>query len=269
MTVLQALVLGLVQGVTEFLPISSSGHLIIIPEIFNFESSINFDIFLHLGSATALVIVFFNTWISLFINIYKDIKNKVPIIEFSEDSFMLIKILVANIPILIIGFVFRDFFTILRNPYIVSLQLVIVSAIMWVAETKYAKFEESKSNINFVDAIIIGISQVIALIPGTSRSAITISTGLYRGINRKKAARFTFLLVTPLIILISVYEFLIMEFEQLFAVSNIAGYLSALIFSMISIKFLLSYFTTNTLRPFIIYRIILAIVILITLLIKT
>lgn len=262
MTTLQALVLGLVQGITEFLPVSSSGHLIIFPYFFNWESNINFDILVHLASAIALLIIFRSIWVEIMISIYKDISQKKNISQYSDNTYLAIKIILANIPAAIIGLLFKDFFEGIRSPYIVSIQLVVISIVMMVAENSLSKRSDIKDKINFIDAIIIGVSQVLAFIPGTSRSGVTISTGIFRGITREESARFTFLLVTPLVVMIALYDLLSLQASQILTIENAIGFVTSLIFSIISIKFLLSFVKNNTLKIFIIYRILLAIIIL-------
>ena len=264
MTSIQALILGFIQGVTEFLPISSSGHLLIFPYFFNWDSSLNFDILVHFASAFALLIYFNNTWIELIKSIYFDIfKDKKALNEYSFNTFLAIKIVLANIPVVIIGLIFKDFFEGIRSPYLVSIQLVVVSVIMLIAENYQSKNIDKKDKISFIDAILIGISQILAFLPGTSRSGITISVGLLRGISREDAARFTFLLVTPLIVMIAIYDMFSLNLNQLLTIQNVIGFISSLVFSIVSIRFLLNFVKNYTLKIFIIYRILLAILILI------
>src|SRR4030042_3568018 len=181
----EAIILGIVQGITEFLPVSSTAHLILLPWFFNWNSEVDtltFDIALHAGTLCALIVCFWKDWIDL--------------IGKKQRLFGLI--LLASVPAGITGFFLNDFIEkSMRNPLMISLMLIIVGFVMLLSEKAFKYKDLDK--VVFSDALIIGISQAIAIIPGVSRSGITISAGLFRGLEREASARFSFLLSTPII----------------------------------------------------------------------
>jgi undecaprenyl-diphosphatase len=246
----QALILGIVQGLTEFLPVSSTAHLILFPWFFNWSGEVNtltFDIALHAGTLFALIICFWKDWMVL---IFK-----------KQRLFGLI--ILASIPAGAAGFLLNDIGEYyLRKPLLISLMLIAGGIIMFVAEKVY-KFRDME-NTGIKDAIFIGIAQVIAIIPGVSRSGITISAGLFRGFEREAAARFSFLLSTPLIAGATVLHFKKAFMSQgnhdlqLFSI----GLISSFITGFIAIKFLLSFLKKYPMNLFVYYRFVLAAVII-------
>ncbi|NLI29479.1 MAG: undecaprenyl-diphosphate phosphatase, partial [Nitrospiraceae bacterium] len=180
----QAIVLGLVQGLTEFLPVSSTAHLILFPWLFGWQGDVNtltFDVALHGGTLLALLICFYRDWVDMLLH----------------DRKMLFTILAAIVPAGVAGIAFHDIVEhTLRSPLVIAGSLVLFGWLMIVAE-KTGK--QAKRKVSFMDAMIIGCAQAIALIPGTSRSGITITAGLFSNIKRETAARFSFLLSTPVI----------------------------------------------------------------------
>jgi undecaprenyl-diphosphatase len=182
---IEAIILGIVQGLTEFLPVSSTAHLILFPWFFNWRGEIDtltFDVALHAGTLIALILCFWKDWIELILK-----KQK-----------LLGLIILASIPGGIAGYLLNDIAeNYLRNPLIISVMLIIFGFVMLWAEK--AKKHKALDKTGLKDSIIIGIAQAIAIIPGVSRSGITISAGLFRGFERDTAARFSFLLSTPLI----------------------------------------------------------------------
>jgi len=248
--VLEALILGIVQGFTEFLPVSSTAHLILFPWFFNWTGEVDtlsFDIALHTGTLIALLACFWRDWIEL--------------ITKKQKLFGLI--VLASIPAGVTGYLLNNFAErALREPLIISMMLVAVGFLMLIAEkaNKYKDMEKT----GLKDAIIIGISQAIAIIPGVSRSGITISAGLFRGLKREASARFSFLLSTPIIAGATMLHFkkLVTAQEnynlQLFAIGLVTSYITGII----AIKFLLNFLKKHPLNVFVYYRFILAVVII-------
>ncbi|MFZ6017640.1 MAG: undecaprenyl-diphosphatase UppP [Nitrospirota bacterium] len=246
-----AIILGIVQGLTEFLPVSSTAHLILFPWFFGWSGDVNtltFDIALHTGTLIALLICFYRDWIEL--------------ITKKHRLFGLI--ILASIPAGVTGFLLNDIVeNALREPLIISLMLVAVGFIMLIAEraNKYKDIEKT----GLKDAVIIGIAQAIAIIPGVSRSGITISAGLFRGLERKASARISFLLSTPLIagaIMLHFKKFIASQSNhdpELFSV----GLITSFITGFIAIKFLLNFLKKHPLNVFVYYRFALAVVIII------
>jgi undecaprenyl-diphosphatase len=248
--IIKAIILGLTQGFTEFLPISSTAHLILIPWIFGWSGEVNtmsFDIALHAGTLLALFACFYKEWIDILIKKHN----------------MLIFLIIATIPGAVIGALLDHFVErTLRSPLIISASLIVIGIFMYISEKRY-KTSRSFDEISLLDAVIIGISQAVAIIPGVSRSGITLSTGLMRGINRGDSARFSFLLSTPIVagaVVIHGYSIIKGHSDidlRLFTSGVIASFISGIF----AIKFLLQYFKKHSMMVFVYYRIILAVAI--------
>ena len=248
--IVEAIILGVIQGLTEFFPVSSTAHLIVVPWLFGWKGDVNtltFDVALHAGTLTALLFYFWKDWLELF----------------TRNQKFLGLIIIASIPAGAAGFFLNDIVeTTLRKPFLISLMLVAVGLVMLAAE----RSEKSRTieKTNFFDSLIIGIAQAIAIIPGVSRSGITISAGLFRGLRREASARFSFLISTPIIagaILLHLKKFLTSQEPhdlQLFT----AGFISSSITGFFAIMFLLNFLKKYPLNLFVYYRFILAVVII-------
>ncbi len=245
MTILQATVLGLIQGITEFFPISSSGHLILIPGLFGWGASpLVFDTTLHLGTSLALILYF-----------WQDIKDLL-----LKNRRVLVYLVVASIPAALFGFFFDSFIELVfRDVFSVLIFLLLGTFFMFLAEQLYSP----EGTLTLLKSLYIGFFQTFALFPGISRSGITISAGMYSGLNRREAARFAFLLAIPVTLGAGLYEGL-SAFGSGLNVSLpvlFAGAFAAFISGYLSVKFLLKFLTSHTLYPFIIYRLFLALVV--------
>jgi undecaprenyl-diphosphatase len=248
---LEALILGIVQGITEFLPVSSTAHLILFPWFFKWSGEVDtltFDVALHAGTLLALILCFWKDWLDL---IFK--KQK-----------LFGMIILASIPAGIAGFFLNDIAeNELREPLLISLMLVIVGIVMLISE-KSNRHRDLK-NTGLKDAIIIGIAQAFAIIPGVSRSGITISAGLFRGFEREESARFSFLLSTPIIAGATILHlkgalYNHMNYDlRLFSI----GIITSFITGFIAIKFLLNFLRQHPLNLFVYYRFVLSAVIII------
>lgn len=252
----QAIVLGVLQGLTEFLPVSSSAHLIILPWFFNWQGLVNtlaFDVALHFGTLIALLSYFRKDWIALL----KTIRNK---------NSLIWHIFFATIPAVVAGLIFHEKIEQTRSPLLIVFTLSFVAGLMILVERKN---KESRrlgiDKITRKDAVIIGIAQAFALVPGVSRSGITIVTGLMRGFQRETSARFSFLLGTPVVFGASVLEArnLILS-DDIELDLFIAGVLASAVTGYFAIKYLLRFLQNHSLRPFAYYRFLLAFVIIIT-----
>ena len=264
MEIWQIILLGVVQGVTEFLPISSSGHLILAPLVFDFQDQgLALDAILHLGTLLAIIIFFREDLLKLFGSL---LKKK----DSSGHKQVAWTIIWASFPAGLGGLAFGDFIeNTMRSPTLVASSLLLWSIVFWWADRMgdHNKNPVHKiENIGVKEILIIGFAQTLALIPGTSRSGITIAAGLFGGIAKETATRFSFLLGTPIILGAGLYKFtgIMGHLDQIgyspiqifigFAISSIVGYAS--------IKALMAIVTNVGLLPFIIYRIALAIFIL-------
>lgn len=275
MSFIEAIILGIVQGITEFLPISSTGHLTLAGKFMGLISDKNPE---HWTSFIAVIQL--GTMVSIFVYFWKDLWNI--FIEFLQNNFQKrVKysqqslnsklgwmIIAGTIPIVVIGLLFKDTIegALTKNLYVISGSLIVLAIILAVAE-KTAKFKKDIKDVTLIDSILIGIAQAVALIPGSSRSGTTITGGLFLGLKRDVAARFSFLLSVPAILasgLLQLKESLAfinydLALNLIIAtiVSGISGYLA--------IDFLLKFLKKNSTFAFIFYRIALGVLILILL----
>lgn len=264
MAILAAILLGIVQGLTEFLPISSTGHLILVEKILGLSSEqfgLSFDVALHIGTAVAVLTYFWQTWWRLFINAFRRGTSQGQ----SMDRRLLLALIVATIPAGVFGLLFEKVIEeTFRDPLVIAVALLFGSALFWIAE-KISSSRKSMEMFTPVDGFLIGCSQAVALIPGISRSGITISAGLLRNFDRETAARFAFLLSTPVIFGAGLKKLLDITVLHpvpvdwtIFAV----GTISSVVTGYITIVYFMRYIKTHSLSAFIWYRVILAVIIL-------
>jgi undecaprenyl-diphosphatase len=269
MTILQSIILGIIQGLTEFLPISSSGHLILAQNLFDIkEAGLTFDIALHLGTFLALILFFWRDWLNLFYGFFRSIKKWNW--KNDPDQRLFYLLVIATIPGIVFGALLESKAeTVFRSTYLVLIMLFVVGLLFLIVEKIAKKIRELKQ-LTLKDSLIIGFAQSLAIIPGVSRSGITISAGLLSGMKRESAARFSFLLATPIILGAGLYSF-----SKIFDqgangtgwISIIVGFLTAAIVGFLAIKYLLLYLKNHTLNIFAYYRFFLVAIIIIYLLI--
>ncbi len=265
MSLLQVIILAVVQGLTEFLPVSSSAHLALAPWLFGWEDpGLAFDIALHLGTLAAVLLYFFKDWMQVIAQGFGiSYTNDV---ELAKNKSLLWMLAVASLPIGFFGFLFnKQAETTWRSPYIIGTMLILVGLLMAFAE-RVGRERRDIGGVSFLDSIVIGVSQALAIVPGTSRSGITITTGLFRDLNRESAARFSFLLSTPAIAAAGGKAFydmmkhgglapeLRLHFFIGMAVSAIVG--------CVVIGLFLKYLRNHTLKFFVYYRIIFGIIVI-------
>lgn len=242
-----AILAGAVQGLTEFLPVSSTGHLIIFEHIFNIsqkEFGLAFDASLHLGTLLAVLMFFFKDYLSVF--------------NFKNNLF--IKLVIGTIPAAILGLFFENAIeNQFRSLTLIGYSLIIFSVVMILAEKAAKHTKQQGKEISKKDAFLIGLAQSLALVPGISRSGATISAGLFLKQTRASAARFAFVLSGPIIAGAGSKKFLDVALRENLTSSDlkffIIGIISSAIFGYLTIKYFLKYLQTNTLYPFIVYRI--------------
>src|SRR5499427_8116114 len=256
MNVFQATVLGIIQGLTEFLPVSSTAHLIIIPKFLGWEDpGLTFDVALHLGTLVALLVFFWKDWVSL-------IQSGIDYTRGQSRDPLFWYIVLATIPGGIAGLLFekkadRD----LRDLRIIAAALVLLALVLVIAELKGRKRKEI-GQISMTDALVVGCAQALAIVPGVSRSGVTITAGLFREMKRDAAARFSFFLSTPLIAGAAAKKTLDIVREGLppgETVPFIAGIIASAIVGMAAIKLLLRFLQSHSTFVFIYYRIALGI----------
>jgi undecaprenyl-diphosphatase len=266
---LQALVMGIVQGLTEFLPVSSSGHLLIVPALLGwtdpFINSLEFSVMLHIGTLVALLIYFRSDWLRLVPAGLAAIRDRS--LRDDPDRRLAWLIAAATVPAIVAGVLFNDIIEKnIRQIGLVAVMLVVGGAILWLAERNGSK-TRSIAGLTFPAAIGIGAAQAIALIPGISRSGISISAGLFAGLDRESAARFSFLMATPVTALAAAYEgrkLLTGETGLAIAVTPlIVGMVASLIAGLIAIRVLLRFVRSNSTDVFVAYRVVLAAVVIV------
>jgi undecaprenyl-diphosphatase len=264
MSIIESIIMGAIQGITEFLPISSSAHLIVIPWIFHInEANVNkliYDVMLHFGTAIALILVYATKIIDICRNDYYAVTQG----KFKDS--LVLKIAVGTIPVVFVGLLFKDIVeNQLRTPYVVVVTLVAVSFLMFIAERTKA----GDRAIGFGYAFLVGIAQAMALIPGVSRSGITITIAILLGLKRSDAVDFTFLLSIPAVLGVALFEARHLPFSTIDSgVLYFSGALSACIFGAVSLKFLINYLKKHSLDVFSYYRIGLALLIILLILLR-
>ncbi|HEY5609793.1 MAG TPA: undecaprenyl-diphosphatase UppP [Thermoanaerobaculia bacterium] len=268
MTILEAIILGLVQGLTEFIPISSTAHLRIVPALLGWKDpGAAASAVIQLGTLLAVVIYFFRDLVRMTIAFFRGLARRDPFGE--PDSRLAWYVIVGTIPVVVLGVAFKDFIeTGARSLWIISASLIAVAILLLIAELCVRRVElRAMSEVRFGDAVAIGFGQAMALIPGMSRSGSTIMVGLFRRLSHEAGARFSFLLSVPAILAAGVFE-LIAEWEHLdslgwtpIVVSTVVSFVSG----WASIWFLLRYLRTHTTHVFIYYRIALGILMLVLL----
>ena len=266
------LILITIQSVTEFLPISSSGHLIIYSSIFpaSFDlsfKSLSLHVLLHVGSATAILAYFFNDWKKIIVDFFSNVKDKKLVFnEWNAEGKISIKIICATIPAVLVGFFFYEIIANnLRNNYVVSIALLVGAIILFFAE-KYNSLHnnESLQKLSFKNYFILGIMQSCAFIPGLSRSGIVISGALFLKIDKQESVKLAFLMSCPVILGATVHE-LIFNFNELIfdnITLAIIGYMYAFVSSLLIIKFLFHFINKYSFSYFIGYRVILSMLLL-------
>jgi undecaprenyl-diphosphatase len=265
----QAIVLGIVQGLTEFLPVSSSGHLIVVPFLLGwhdpFIDSLAFSVMLHIATLLALLLYFRDDWLRLIPAGLAAIRDR----SLREDPNRRLAWLlaVATIPAVIVGVVLNDpIENAFRRPELVAVTLVIGAALLFVADRLGAR-NRGLETISFPLALGIGAAQALALVPGVSRSGISISAGLFAGLDRESAARFAFLMATPITAGAGLWELRkVLTGEagvDLPMVPLLAGMFAALIAGLLAITVLLRYLRTHGLTVFVVYRLALAAVVVV------
>lgn len=258
--IIKSILLGIVQGITEWLPISSTGHLIIFESFLqmNFQKEFidTFFVVIQLGSILAVIILFFNK-INPFQKNKEEVKNKIS---------LWLKIIIASIPVAICGFLFEDKIDeLLYNPFVVAVMLILFGIVILLVEKYKQKFViEDIKDITFKVAFFIGVFQVLALIPGTSRSGATIVGALILGLSRKSASEFSFILAIPALLGAGILKLLKMglAFSLTEWIVLIIGVVTAFIVSILVIKLILNYIKKHDFKVFGYYRIILGIIIL-------
>lgn len=261
--IFKIILLGVIQGLTEFLPVSSTAHLVLAEKLLGVSEAsfgLEFDIALHLGTSLALILFFWRTWISLLACFFK--KNE----QEKENQKLAINLIIATIPAILMGiFLEKHLKVIFRAPFWIAVFLILFSLVFFIAE-KISKKNKGLKDTSLLDSLFIGLNQALALLPGVSRSGITISAGLLADLKPEEAGRFAFLLSTPIILGAFLKEhyqlFLDGKLGTLLNWYSIIGIMISFIVGILTLKLFLNYLSKRGLMPFIIYRVILGLVVL-------
>lgn len=257
MTIWQAIVLGLVQGLGEFLPISSSAHLVLVPWIFRWpDPGLTFDVALHLGTLVAVVAFFWRDWLNLIAGAFRG--------SGTVEGRLFWCLVFASIPGALFGFLLeKKAETVFRAPALIAVMLIIMGVLLYMADRSGAK-KVKIERIGLGRSLLIGFSQALAIIPGVSRSGITMATGLFAGMTRESAARFSFLLSVPIILgagLVKIPDLL--AHPEMVNAAFWVGVIVSAVSGVASIGFLLRYVRRKSFLPFVWYRLALGIFVLI------
>ena len=276
MEITAAAILGIVQGLTEFLPISSSAHLILVPWLLGWKpEGMVFDVSLHVGTALAVLAYFWSDWVRMGREVFRGLVEGQPLA--TPDRRLAWFLAVGTLPAMIAGLAFDKIVEEkLRSPLITVATLTLFGAALYYAQLR-SKQNRSLDKFTWTDSLCIGLSQAIALIPGVSRSGVTITAGLLRDCERKSAARFSFLLSTPVIVGAGILECLRMMGEVVPSSSSsinpipqvavdwavlVVGTFFASVTGFLCIRYFLRYLESRSFLPFVIYRFVLAAIIL-------
>jgi undecaprenyl-diphosphatase len=261
MSVLQAIILGLVQGATEFIPISSSGHLILVPWLFNWHFLLDnpdlnktFDVALHLGTFFAVLVYFWRDIGHLLAAFFRSLRRRR---ADSTDERLAWLLLISTIPAGLVGVAFENFIEDrLGKPVLIAALMIAFGLVMWYVD-RHARLEREMSALTRGGALGIGVAQALALAPGVSRSGITMVTGMLLGLKREAAARYSFLLSVPVIGGAAFYKALKIAADGLpagTAVPFVVGIASATASGFVAVWFMMAYLRRHSFAPFVIYR---------------
>lgn len=264
MPLYQAIVLAIVQGLTEFLPVSSTAHLVLFPWFAGWKDpGLTFDVALHAGTLVAVVIFFWRMWVEMLKAAVGLGDSENPEVRQNRRLFWLL--VICTIPAGIAGLAFeKQAESAFRTPLVIGLALIVVGLIMWWGEA-VSRDSESLKEVTLWDSVVVGIAQAFAVIPGVSRSGSTMTAGLFRSMKRETAARFSFLLSTPIIAGAALKKGLEVRHEGLppdMRMPFLVGIVVSAIVGYIVIGWLIRYLERRTFRVFVIYRIALGVIVL-------
>ncbi len=261
MTLFQSFILGIVQGVTEFLPISSSGFLILVPELFGWGvQDLAFDAFIHLATLTAVIVALWSEVRSI-MDAFQNPKKE----GSGRWRRLVVWILISTLPVLVIGFLAKDLIeTSLRSTTVVAWSFIIWGTVLYAADRRAKRSKGLVTDVKPKHMFLIGLAQAIALIPGTSRSGITITSGLFLGLSRETAARFSFLLALPVTAAVGLYKFLgILSGSVAISFGPLLiGFITAFFTALLTIKVLLEFLKRYSFTEIAVFRVLVGFLIL-------
>ena len=266
MPLLEVIILGLVQGLTEFLPISSTAHLALVPWLFGWQDpGLGFDIALHVGTLAAILIYFFRDWLQILLQGFGIPFDGDPTLR--RNRMLLWLVALATLPVGFFGYLFKkQAESVWRTPTVIATMMIGVGILLWICD-RIGRRQKDLGHVTVVDSLLIGLAQALSIVPGTSRSGITISAGLWRNLDRPTAARFSFLLSTPAIAAAAAKDFydiykheggLPPEMHMPF----IVGILVSGVSGLVVIHFFMEFLRRRSMGVFVAYRIIFGIIII-------
>jgi undecaprenyl-diphosphatase len=267
MPLFQVIVLGIVQGLTEFLPISSTAHLALVPWLFGWKDpGLSFDIALHVGTLLAVLAYFLRDWLQILVQgLGMETMGGDP--DLRRNRGLLWLLAAGSIPVGIAGLLFqKKAESAWRNPYGIGTMLIVVGIVMWLAE-RSGRRQKDLGHLSMIDALFIGLGQALAVVPGTSRSGITISAGLFRSLTRTSAARFSFLLSAPAVAAAAAKDLWDLYRHEggippEMMTPFVVGILVSAVTGALVIKFLMDFLKRYTFNCFVIYRIVFGIIVI-------
>lgn len=267
MSFIQAIVLGIVQGLTEFLPVSSSAHLVLVPYLLNWQIEANdafiFDVLVQLGTLLAVIYYFRNDVANILKSMMAGVRTRTPLAE--ADSRLGWLIVLATIPAGLAGLLLKSKVEAAFSSPVLTAVMLFVTAILLTLSEVFSRKTREITELAAKDAVVIGLFQALSIFPGISRSGATISGGLQRGLNRQSAARFSFLMSIPIMLAAGLLAFIDMvKLPGLlgFLPVMVVGFLAAAVIGYLSIRWLLSYLKQRSLFPFAIYCAVLSIIVI-------
>jgi undecaprenyl-diphosphatase len=253
-TAARAVVLGILQGLGEFLPISSSGHLIVVPWLMGWpDSGLAFDVALHLGTLAAVAFAFWRDWVRMIGAGLRGLRAGKPLAD--PDARLLWYVALATLPGAVAGKLLDSWAeTVFRSPALVALMMALMGVVLWLADRRAGSAADAPDAIPLRDALLVGLAQALAIVPGTSRSGATISMALFLGQRRESAARFSFLLALPITFgaaLVKVPDLLRSSADT---APVVLGMVAAAVSGLLAIRLLLAYVRVRDYKPFVYYR---------------
>jgi len=257
LSLIQSLIFGFIQGVSEFFPVSSTAHLVLLPWFFSWhDPGLPYDVALHIGTLLALIYYFWREWSAIGVELVGGVFNS-GFKDYPNGRMGLI-IIIACIPGAVAGILFeKQASGILRDPLAIAFTLFFFGLVLYFSD-RFSGRDKKISEMSVWDGLIIGLFQAISIVPGVSRSGIAITGGLMRSFKRDEAARFSFLIAAPIIAGAAIFESRHLDFATVASLPFLAGVFSSAFFGFLAIKYLLRYVQKGSYTVFVIYRVALA-----------
>ena len=260
MSLLESIILGAIQGITEFFPVSSTAHLALLPWFFSWkDQGLPFNVALHVGSFMAIIYYFWRDWVNIVVEFVQGVFKR-SFVGLPNGRIGLF-IIISTAPGVGAGLLFEEQAAgLLRHPLSIALALSFFGILLYISD-KISRHHKSLQDMNLTDCLLIGLCQAFAIIPGVSRSGVTITGAMLRNLSREEAAKFSFLLGAPLIAGAGIFQASYLEHSTVLSLPFIAGVLASAVFAFLAIKYLIKFVRKRSYAPFVVYRLVLAVVI--------